>query len=184
MGHSSLSVLDFHFLLRGAAPLSLSISDHSVSPSLFPHSVSLSVWLSPTSASSSPSPRPCSVISLMFGHFAPSFCTYHSLSRSLVPSHFIKSNNDPALALFPPSLLPPFLSVLKGNTSLSFIWGNNHRQIVCLGGGGVRLCTYMCIVHVSICVPYSPGINHSDPPTKSAQGGLRSRTERGGEQRR
>ena len=42
----------------------------------------------------------------------------------------------------------------------------------------------MCIVHVSICVPNSPGINHSDPPTKSAQGGLRSRTERGGERRR
>lgn len=148
MGHSSLSVLDFHFLLRGAAPLSLSISDHSVSPSLFPHSVSLSVWLSPTSASSSPSPRPCSVISLVFGHLAPSFCTYHSLSRSHVPSHFIKSNNDPVLALFPPSLLPPFLSVLK----VAVYLGEQSRTDCLLGGGSSvhvhvhRACLNLCPV--------------------------------------
>ncbi len=133
------------------------------------HSVSLSVWFLPPQLS--PSPRPCSVISLMFGQ-----PTWLSISLYVVLSHSHSPLNKISSSLhlhlprsFPPSTLSSPLCQ-KGNKSLLVYLGDNQRQIVCFRGMSFCLCTYMCIVHVcvSICVLLSQAINHSDLSTKSS----------------
>lgn len=86
----SLCVPHFHFLPCGAPPFSLSLHNHSLTLCQLgsPHRSFLF----------SLSRCPCSVISLMLGHFAPSLSLY-SLPHWLTPHLFFKHSDNPILYL-------------------------------------------------------------------------------------
>lgn len=147
-------------LLGHGAQLSLSVIEY-----LHLFSLILSLWFSPP----------------QFSHLALSPCPY--LTQVWSPHththHIVSSNAKSSLHLLLPTFFPHYV---KRQNNFAVYLGTIRDRLPALGD--VCRCTYKYIMHVSICGLYSQGINHSAPPAKSTQGGLRSEAERKNERMR
>lgn len=148
----SLCVPHFHFLPCGAPPFSVSLHNHSLSLCV---TVNL---VRPIADFSSLSRCPCSVISLMLGHFAPSLSLY-SLAHWLNPHLFFKHSNNPILYLllllsFHPVFLQHSLHLCVTQQHIIDVYLRyNQRQTVRLRG---HLSLDAYVLHTCVCVDLCP----------------------------